>query len=209
MSNIISQAIYNKARVDKFILSMTTPKCFEDIETKTERPTHHKSYQKVIPDKMQFSVYGGIVPDISVPSIDVPQYGQTLKVSSHSRPAYSDITVNFGIDNEYNNYWYIWRWLDIMSSARYAEYDKHEQGSSRDVAGYVTEDDTIGPALGLDYMTDMTLFGLDEYNKQTIQFEYIHAFPVSLGEISFNHQSSDEITSSFSFAFTQLLVNLL
>ena len=32
MSNIISQAIYNKARIDKFILSMTTPKCFEDIE---------------------------------------------------------------------------------------------------------------------------------------------------------------------------------
>ena len=44
-----------------------------------------------------------------------------------------------------------------MSSARYAEYDKHEQGSSRDVAGYVTEDDTIGPALGLDYMTDNSI----------------------------------------------------
>lgn len=209
MANIATQSTYNKARLDKFILSFTTPKCFENVESKRERSTHHKSYQKVIPDKMQFSVYGSIVPNISVPSVDVPQYGQTLKVSSHARPAYSDITVDFTIDNEYNNYWYIWRWLDMLSSARYSEYDYHAQGSARDIGGYVSEDNTVGPALGLDYMTDMTLFGLDEYNKQTIKFEYKHAFPIGLGEIDFNYRTPEEVTSSFSFAFSQLLVNLL
>jgi hypothetical protein len=55
-----------------------------------------------------------------------------------------------------------------------------------------------------EYTSDMSLFGLDEYNKRTVHFTYTEAFPVQLGNIDYNYQTEDEITSSFTFAFSQL-----
>ena len=60
-----------------------------------------------------------------------------------------------------------------------------------------------------EYATDITVFGLDEYNEKRIQFTYIGAVPVSLSEISYNYQGSDEVSSQFEFAFSQLHTKLL
>ena len=115
MAEILKQSNLNKARLDKFILSFTVPKCLKSSTTREQRATHHKSWMKVIPDDIQYSVYGVVAPEISVPSISLPQFGQHMKVSSHRRDEYPDISVDFNVDNEFNNYWYIYRWLDILN----------------------------------------------------------------------------------------------
>jgi len=58
-------------------------------------------------------------------------------------------------------------------------------------------------------MTDFSLIGMNEYNKEIIKFTYTNAFPTSLGSINYNYQTEGEIQSSISFAFTQMLVELV
>tara|TARA_Y100000310_G_scaffold329198_1_gene398573 strand:+ start:197 stop:892 length:696 start_codon:yes stop_codon:yes gene_type:complete len=231
MANVNKQSILNKARLDKFILSFNVPDCLKASVTRDERGTNHKSHERVIPDSLQYSVYGAVVPEISVPSITLPQFAQHLKVSSHRRDPFSDITVNFNIDNEFNNYWYIYRWLDILNDQHTAKYDEHNIGTSNspgneyyanenqgmpggsinkvDMHNRPTRKDHINPDILNDYATTFTLYGLNEYNKNMIQFTYKQAFPISLGEIDYSYQDSNEITSNFTFSFSQINVNLL
>ena len=232
MADDVKQSILNKARADKFILVLTTPTALQDKASKTERRTHHKSTKKVIPDSMQFSVYGTIVPEVSIPPSDQHYSGQSLNISTHDRPTYGPVTVNFTIDNEYNNYWYIYRWLDILNDSEESQYDKHDNNpKARPSAVGVRDPHKHGqfqldhsqkrrlagqPAhqqadvnLLLDYQTDMSLFGLDEYNKRMIEFKYTKAFPTTLGSITYSHREVGELESTFSFSFSQLIVNLL
>ena len=98
-----------------------------------------------------------------------------------------------------------------MNNSRHSGYDHYIQGKSQNItqAPGGNTYDTKPPKVMLDYMTDMTLYGINEYNKETISFTYKHAFPVTLGEISYNYRTPGEIESSFTFSFAQLLVNLL
>lgn len=201
MAEIINQSILNKSRKDKFVLSLSIPEALKEFVTKSDRRVDEKSYQKVIPDSLQFSIYGAVVPEISVTSEEVPYLGQTLKVSGHARPAYDDITVNFTVDNEYNNYWYIWRWLQVLNDPKHSVYDHHDTSP-------VPFDKQRPPRLLEDYQSDFTLYGLNEANKNAIKFTYTKAFPTALGEISYNYRDTEEIESSFTFSFTQMLVNL-
>ena len=191
MANLVDQSILNKSRTDKFILAMNTPKCLQDTSTNSERSTHQKSFKTVIPDSMQYSIYGSIVPSVNIPSIEVPQYGQTVKVSSHNRNAYDDVSVSFTVDNEFNN------------------YDGRKVSKSRPPTFPVNSEEKNPPHLMEDYQTDMTLFGINEYNKNAIKFTYTKSFPVSLGDITYSYRDVSEIESSFTFSFTQLLVELL
>lgn len=231
MAHVNKQSVLNKARLDKFILSFNIPDCLKSIASRDERGTHQKSIERVIPDSLQYSVYGAVVPEISVPSITLPQFAQHLKVSSHRRDAFADITVNFNIDNEFNNYWYIYRWLDILNDQHTAKYDDHGTGTSNppgeeyyanenqgmpggsiggvDMHNRPTRQDHVNPDILQDYATTFTLYGLNEYNKNMIQFTYNQAFPISLGEIDYSYQDSNEITSNFTFSFSQINVNLL
>jgi hypothetical protein len=55
----------------------------------------------------------------------------------------------------------------------------------------------------------MTIYGLDEFNNNKIQFVYKKAFPTDIGGIEFNYRDSKEIESSFTFVYSQLHVTLL
>tara|TARA_R110000751_G_scaffold196957_2_gene302140 strand:+ start:735 stop:1406 length:672 start_codon:yes stop_codon:yes gene_type:complete len=223
MAEVNKQSHLNKSRLDKFILSFNVPDCLKTSQTRTERGTEHKSVERVMPDSIQYSIYGAIVPEISVPSITLPQFAQHLKVSSHRRDAYSDVTVDFNVDNQFNNYWYIFRWLDVLNDQKTAAYDEHGAGTANSLGSKYRADDSftgpdnhnrpskdhINPDVLKDYSANFTLYGLSEYNKKIIEFTYLNAFPVSLGEISYNYQEAGEINSSFTFSFSQLNVNLL
>jgi len=199
MADKSKQAILNKARTDKFLLSLTVPEALKTHVSKVERAITHKSYTKVMPDTLQYSVYGVIVPTISIPQVDVSQYGQSLRVSSHTRPPYENITVNFKVDNQFNNYWYIWRWLDVLNDTKESSYNAQNQTRKLNEDRNYLED----------YQTDFSLIGMNEYNKNVIKFTYTRAFPVSLSPISYNYQSPAEIDSGFTFSFFQLQVELL
>ena len=209
MADSLKQSMLNKARVDKFILSFTVPECLRLIASSEERASHHKSDLRVIPDSLQYSIYGAVVPTVSVPSIELPQWGQTIKASSHNRPAYDDVTVEFTIDNQFNNYWYIWKWLDILNDSYDSGYDQMNIGSSNSIPEYLNRGDILDPDLMKDYQTNFVLKGLNEYEKETVNFTYTRAFPIGLGEVTYNYRESSEIECSFTFSFSQLHVNLL
>ena len=59
------------------------------------------------------------------------------------------------------------------------------------------------------YQTDMTLYGLDEFNNERIQFTYTKAFPVTIGSINYNYRTAEEITSSMTFVYSQIHTKLI
>lgn len=188
------QALLNKSRLDKFIMVFDVPALLRPLERKFER-----NNQSIQLDTMQFSIYGTVVPQIQVPAVPVNYSGGTLHISSQVHPAYSPVTVNFTIDNQFNNYWVIYTWLNALRDASTGLYATAVD-NAQEVSGYM---------LHKDYATDLTVFGLDEYNNEIIKWVYQRAFPIALGEISFNHRSAQEIETTFQFAFAQVECVLL
>ena len=190
----MDQAVLNKSRADKFIMVLTLPKAMREINISNQRAN-----DSIMQHSLQFSVYGIVAPAIVVDPVEIPFSGQSFNFTSFKRPDYSNIRVDFKLDNEYNNYWVIYKWLNLCNNYKegffYAERPALRHGPGLEPYG--------------EYATDITVYGLDEYNEKKIQFTYVGAVPVSLGEISYNYQSSDEISSSLEFAFSQLHTKLL
>lgn len=189
MSNIsisspgMYQSPLNRQRADKFIMVLSVPEILKEQKSNSTR-----SNSRIIPNSLQFSIYGAVVPDIKVPHKDVPYAGQVLKVSSFTRPSYPPLAVNFMIDNMFNNYWVIYKWLNILNDAKKSLYTSN-----------IKQDEGL-----LDkYSTTISIFGLDEYNNRVIEFKYSNSFPVSLGGIKYSDRDPKEIESTFEFAFFQ------
>ena len=154
-----------------------------------------------MPDTLQFSVYGSVVPDINVPSANVRYSGQTLAQSSHSREAYPPVTVNFTIDNQFNNYWTIYTWLNMLNNEATGVYDQAELAPS---SKHQNNTNPYYP-----YKSTITVFALDEYDNRVAEFTYKNAFPTNLGGISYSYRDAGEIETSFTFEYSQLLVSLV
>lgn len=184
-----TQSVLNKSRVDKFRLVFQLPNALKKINKEGSRQN-----TTVQQDSMQFSIYGTVVPAITVPALEIRYAGNTLYNSSHSKNSYPPVTVNFTIDNEYNNYWVIYKWINLL----------HDQKT-----GILDQDDIIQDDRFKDYQTDLSIFGLDEFNKEKIIFNYTKAFPTDIGGITYNYRESGEIESSFTFVYSQLHTTLL
>lgn len=199
MANAVTytQSPFNKSRKDKFIMVFSLPAALYKIISKTERTEN-----KIIPDTMQFSVYGNVVPNVSIPAINTRYAGQTQVHSSHSRDPYEPNRVNFTIDNRFNNYWVIYSWLNLLNDDKEGIYDKDEltspvSGPKRNVTGQLPN---------MEYRSDITIYGLDEYNKRIVEFTYTNAFPTNLGGITYNYRDGGEIESEFTYSYSQFLV---
>jgi|10_taG_2_1085330.scaffolds.fasta_scaffold00440_12 hypothetical protein len=188
----------NKTRIDKFILSFNLPPILQEDKRDELNSTND------LQDGMQFSVYGVVVPSMTVPEIATPYAGQTAKTSSFTRPAYDNVSVNFNIDNRFLNYYIIHKWLNVLN---------HEQTSIYDNDDYLINERGRVQGNGInatdieykkEYTANMSLFGLDEYNVKIVQFTYTEAFPIALGGINYNYQDEVEIACTFDFAFSQL-----
>lgn len=189
----IDQSIYNKSRKDKFIFVLTLPEAMADIAYSTPE---NRDDDTVLPNTLQFSVYGTVLPTVTVDSGEIRYSGQAVKFSAHSRPAYPNITVNFTVDNRFNNYWVIWKWLDIMNDDRNAIF-------------YEQRDMDPSDSIFKQYQGSATLYTLDEYNKHTMRFDYFGVLPVSLGQIDYNYRTTDNIDTTFEFSFSKLTPTLL
>jgi|SRR5210317_78833 hypothetical protein len=183
------QSFLNKSRADKFKLVFSLPPALRKIDSKTDRQTFN-----VNEDAFQFSVYGAVVPEMDVPALQIRYGGSNLYNSTHAREPYPPVTVNFTIDNGFNNYWVLYKWLDLMHDEREGLYDASSLVDDEDFANY---------------QTDMTLYGLDEFNNQRIAFTYTKAFPVTIGSIEYNYRTADEITSSMTFVYSQIHSKLI
>ena len=191
------QSALNRARSDKFILVLNLP------------PMMKQGYNSVLGenykiDTLQFSIYGSPVPSVSVPSIDLPYSGQVYRGSSLSRPAYEPLSVKFLIDNGYKNYFILWKWLNLFNDSKKSTTTLT---NAIDVDFSKNDPSLVNPMSK--YTSNFSIYGLDEFNNKVISFDYNHAFPTNLSEINFSNQDPSEITSSVTFVFNQLNVNLL
>ena len=202
-NNYLNQAILNKARVDKFLLIITMPLALRNIDVAYGNETP----SKIISDKLQMSVWGNVVPSIIVPSVAVPFQGQVPKVTSFSRPAYEPVTVNFNIDSEFYNYYVIWKWLALLNDPTKSVFDA-SNSSNRVDAGTNTIINPRKPNYIPQYASQISLQPLNEYNQVLGEFVFTQCFATSLNGINFNYQGSEEISSSFTFDFSQLTFNI-
>lgn len=186
-TNPLDQSILNRPSTDKFLLVLNMPEVLR-----------HKIFEskKLNLTPLQISVYGSVVPSIQVPSIQAPFGGQTYNVSSHTRPNYQPLTVNFVVDNTFYNYWYLWKWLSILNTPRESNYG----GSSRSLQG---DDDLV------EYQTNVSVFGLNEYNTPVIEFTYYYSFITNLGGINYNYRDNNMMESTFELQYSQFDVKLL
>jgi hypothetical protein len=188
----IKQSYLNKARQDKFLLVFDLPPLLKPIARKYVR-----NNSVVNPDSVQFSVYGTIIPEITVKAVENRFSGSTLYVSSHSKDSYPPVNVRFNVDSMYNNWFTIYSWLNLLHDQKTGLFNS---------AGLIAEDKNFN-----DYMTDLTVYGLDEFGKKRISFTYVKAFPTTIQEITFNQKADEgeEIESGFTFVYSQMHVEML
>lgn len=188
----IIQSVLNKARQDKFLLVFDLPPMMREINRKYDRS--NKTVQR---DSVQFSVFGTIIPEVTVKGVEARYAGSTFYVSSHSKDSPPPVNIKFTIDNQYNNYHTIWFWLNLLHDHKTGTINK---------AGLEG-----GRCLEEDYMTDLTVYGLDEFGKKRISFKYVKAFPTSLDQITYEQKGDAgvEIESGFTFLYSQMHVELL
>jgi len=191
----MNQTILNRSRNDKFLFVMDLPKNLK----KTSDLVMQDSYSA---NKIQFTTFGSPVPNIKIPEKAISFGGQVYNTSSFSRPAYEALSLKFLIDNGYQNYWILWKWLNLFND---------NQNSTSDVAAaaVVTQKELILKNPMSDYMATFSVFGLDEFNNKVIEFKYENAFITSLSPIDFSFQSGSEIICTATFIFSRLSVDLL
>ena len=183
------QSILNKGHLDKFLMVLNLPKVMKNIVAKTLR-----TQELVNLDALQYSIYSAPVPPISVPHINLPFAGQVAKVSSHARPTYPPLQVAFTIDNRFNNWWVLWKWLDILNDAERSVWHDPDtsKADSRKIVGTLK-----------DYATIISVYGRDEFNKKVIEFKYYDAFITDLSEIGYNYRNPDELSATFTLQYGQ------
>jgi len=187
----IRQNPLNQAAKDKFLLVFDVPPILKEFSNSVVR-----NNKTIIPDTVQFTVWGTTVPEITVPGTEVRYAGSTLYVSSHNKNSYPPVEVKFAVDNMYNNYWTIYQWLNLLHDEKTGEYNSRN----------ISVDKNFN-----DYQTDLTIFGLDEYGEKRIKFTYKKAFPTSLNGLEFDYQADGDmrIICGFVFIYSQMHVELL
>jgi hypothetical protein len=193
----ITQAPLNKARKDKFQLILTIPNVLKGLNARNIREEKFLNL-----DSLQFSVFGINIPNSIVPEIPLHYAGQNYNVTSFDRPAYPPCTVNFTVDNEFKNYWVLWKWLQLLNDPLNSTYGGPEIFKE---GGYPK----LEPKTLYDYTTTITVNAMDEYNNVKTQFEFRNAFIKRLSEYSYNYRDPEEIECSFDFVFNQMDIHLI
>ena len=189
---IVEQAVLNKSRKDKFIMIFNIPIVMRTIILKEVRKDRFANL-----DSVQFSLYNCPAPIIKSDAIEVPYAGQVYNTSSYSRPIYEPLTINFVVDNQYNNYWLFWKWLSILNDPRDSLYAGPKNTGLPD------------PRDKHDFVTDLHVIGMDEYNNHKIRFDFYHCLITSLGKIEYNVRNPEEIDCTCNMVFNQFDVKLL
>ena len=178
-----TQSSLNLSSKDKFILVLTLPQVLRDLK-------HQDSLLDV--ENLQMTVHGSVVPDTSVPSVEVRYGGQSTNFSSYSRPNYAPLNVNFMIDNEFKNYYILWKWLAVLNDPRESLYKGSDKRTNQ---------------INTEYQTNFVIQAMDEYNTVSMEFHYYNAFITGLKGISYSYKDSELAETSAEFAFGQLNIS--
>ena len=205
-----AQSPFNKIRKDKFIMVVPIPKGLKGITSNFTR-----SNNTIIPDSFTMSVYGTVAPPIAVPAVDSRYSGQSIKTTSYARPSYPPLSINFTIDNRFNNYWFIYKWLDILNDDKSSIYDANDIVGETNTSPQNTGSNTSSTHEGTYskqlqyYATDISIYALDEYEKRVIEFKYFGAFPTNIGGLNLSYRDSGEAETTAEFAYSQFTATLV
>jgi hypothetical protein len=191
-----TQPSLNKFSPNKFVLILTIPEVLKTLNTRKLRS--NKTFNL---DALQFSLRNINIPQSNVPAHPLHIYGQNYNITSHDRPAYDPLRLDFEVDNEFKNYWVIWQWQQLLAhnlDAMYASPNILPDG----VPDEITPDQ-------YHYVTDLIVFGLDEYNNRKVKFTFKYAFPTAVGELQYDYRNTEELTCNAVFVFNQLDIELL
>jgi hypothetical protein len=189
--NPIHQSVLNRSNKDKFILVLNLPKRVREAFKAYNNPD-------LSIEPLQVSVFGSVVPDINVPPISVPYSGQVYNTSSHTRPNYPPLTVNFVVDNKFINYHSMWLWLNLLNGWDTSTYGAPDFAFNPPTPkiGNITE-----------YQTNFSILAYDEYNQITSEFIYYNAFITGLGGINYSYRETGFIESTVTFQYSKLNIN--
>lgn len=192
--NPSQQSSLNVAAKDKFLLILNLPQAL--VAEAQKDPL-------IDLEPLQMKVHGSVVPTVQVPAVEVRYSGQSYNVSSHSRPNFGPLTINFVVDNRFKNYWFIWRWLNLLNT-----FDESIYGRGPGKVPPYPKRQGLDSGVLIEYQSNFSILGLDEYNKPVIEFAYFNAFPISLGAINYSYRDPELIESSVEFQFSQLEVRV-
>ena len=198
----VAQSVLNKQRLDKFRMVLTLPPILRDLDTSDWKVT---SDDLVSRDSLQFSLYSANIPEVSIPSKLLPTSGQTVKVTSQVREAYTPVTCKFVVDNRFRNYWLLWKWLETIN-------DPRNSGMVDELAidGVTFSSKEIDTDNNMwDYQTIISIFPIDEYNNNMCEFLFYNAFITKLSGMMFNYQDAGQVECDFTFDFSQMDIKLI
>jgi hypothetical protein len=175
----------NISSKDKFILVLNLPQIIKEKFPKNDN---------FIVDTLQISIFGTVVPAVSIPPIDMRYGGQSIKYSSYSRPEYAPLNINFVVDNDYKNYFLLWTWLSILNEPETSLYD----GTDKPPKSMETE-----------YQTTFSILALNEYNESSLEFKFHNAFLTGLGSINYSYKDGALLESTAEFQFGRMTLHKL
>jgi len=188
------QSVLNRVSKDKFLLVLNLPQYLRDQSTRDAL---------IDIDPLQLSIYGAVVPTVRIANIELPFAGQVYNLTSHARPNYEPLNVNFVVDNKFRNYWILWKWLALLNTPRNSLYG----GSSvlNDKKDFKKQ---IERGNLTEYQTNLSVLGLNEYNQKSIEFIYYNAFITTLGGINYSYRDAEIMESTVQFQYSQLDVQI-
>lgn len=218
MADNTVQTHLNKLRKDKFILILTIPNVLKSLNTKSAREDKFLNL-----DSLQFSVYDIIIPQSSVPEESLHYAGQNYNVTTYNRPPYAPCRINFEVDNEFKNYWVLWKWLQLLNDpmdSTYAGKTMFPNGAPKVLPTEINKrpdpQSHANPLFIRDnthywynYQTNITLLAKDEYNNDKANFTFKYSFITKLGELAYNYRDPDQLSCFFEFVFNQLDMHLV
>ena len=197
------QSVLNKQRLDKFRIVLVLPEVLRGLNTSNWSVTEQNIINR---DSLQFSLYSAMLPEVSIPSRLLPTQGQTMKVTSQARDPYTPVNCKFVVDNRFKNSWVLWKWLEAINNPRHSGMDNSLALQSQPISKGQLD---VGDTNFLGYQSKLSIFPLDEYNKEMCEFIFYNAFITKLGGANFNYQDSNQIESDFTFDFSQLDIRII
>lgn len=185
----LKQAIYNNAREDKFTMVVTIPDALRQVISTEVGPNF------INKSAFEYTAWGTAVPQIEIKSSKVRYSGQSTKLSGHTRPEWPLLDVEFNIDNQYRNYWFLYYWINFQNHDAESLYD----------FGKLLPNDNLTKVR---YTGTIDIFLKDEYNKNIMGCKYVAAFPVKLSSLNTNQQKGGILTAKVTFEYSQFIPQL-
>lgn len=180
----------NKTIVDKFILLMNLPEPLKNLQKKYNQFNDSVGINR---ETVALSITSANIPNVSIKAQAIKYGGGNLYVSTHTKTPYEPMEIKFKIDSGYRNYFTIYQWLNYTYNEEEGHFDSEHLESSDEV--------------GIDsYATNISIVGLDEYDKPVIQWIFTKAFPTMLSKINLDYQKTSEIECTCTFVFSQLYI---